>query len=336
MDSEFAVMAARYLPILVDLINATSIPRVRRCVRPKNDDLFFLQTPEIYLDFDTGSKFYAKEVNDVSSKLVDGLKGIRKFQWREWRPRGPPVVGPSVDRKFVVTGLSDVKTNELLTASNLPCWTAAQCIEEAKRFKEQGDRLAEAGGYAAARVQYIISSSMVSEQPVPRARVFHSHFFDGSSLNALKIMITSWSATARVGEKLSPISKEACALEGMLLHVLKVAFGVGMGDFTPAEKEELLVSYGKELLRHHEYDKYNEACAKAIGRNSEEYYLKESEDYGVMSATTTEERKALRSTCEKHIQQCLQEKWQWLLQIMDQHLKAKKIKMLKLEVTVSL
>lgn len=79
-DREFAVMAARDLPTLVRLINATSIPRVRWTVRPENIDLFYHQVKQISLNFHTRSKFYAKGGIDATNKLVNLLKGIRQFQ----------------------------------------------------------------------------------------------------------------------------------------------------------------------------------------------------------------------------------------------------------------
>lgn len=209
---------------------------------------------------------------------------------------------------------------------NLPCLTASQCIEQAKEFKKQGERLEKGGWDAAARTMYILSTLMVSEVPVPRERLFHSNYFIGTSVVCLKIILSSWFATQRVAEKLSPQSVEAASLEKRVVYLLELIFEVGFNTFA---KEELLVAYGQELLQHHEYDQFQLACEGAIHWNTEEYLDEFREIRRERRATgeTAEDRRLLRQNCENHIKQCRQQKWQWLLQCADETLRKQKTNM---------
>ncbi|CAG8982771.1 hypothetical protein HYALB_00001052 [Hymenoscyphus albidus] len=319
---EFAVMTARHLPILVQLINATSITRQRLGGRPRENDLFFIRMTDMTLDFDTGSKYYAKNAMDVAGRVVvDGLKGLRQFRWSRWSHWWTPqqlVHGISawnlgVKRGIVVNGLSEKKAEEFLAASNLPCLVSMDYLTEAKRLKTHGDQLSRDGHYAAAHSFYILSAWMITEQPVPRRLLFSHTLFSTRDCDSSKVLLAAWSGTARMGAKLSPNSMEAQTLEYSLMTSLKVIFGASR--FNPVVQEEILAAYGHELLKHHEYNNFIEILEMAINSNKEEQFSRRNailRAIGLMLQGSEIQRKEFRSNCQKYIKQCQEEKERWL------------------------
>ncbi|CAG8950696.1 hypothetical protein HYFRA_00002906 [Hymenoscyphus fraxineus] len=319
---EFAVMAARHLPILVQLINATSITRQRLGGIPRENDIFFIRMTNMTLDFNTGSKYYAKNAMDVAGKVVvDGLKGLRQFRWSPWSLWWPPqqlihgilARNLGVKRSITINGLSAQKTEEFIAASNLPYLTSMDYFAEAKRLKTHGDHLSQDGQYATARAFYILSAWIITEQPVPRRLIFSHTLFSTRDCDGSKILLAAWSGTARMGAKLSPNSMEAQTLEYSVMTSLEVILGASR--FSPVVQEEMLAAYGHELLKHHEYDKFIDILEMAINSNKEDQFGRRNavlREMGLMLQGSESERKELRSNCQKYITQCQEEKERWL------------------------